>query len=76
MVDKAFGAAGNEVVVEEFLTGPEMSVFALSDGYSTVLLPPAQDHKLIGEGDTVQYRWRGQCLLRACVQTICLVRRG
>lgn len=46
-------AAGDEVVVEEFMTGPEISVFALSDGYSTVLLPAAQDHKKVGEGDTV-----------------------
>jgi phosphoribosylamine--glycine ligase/phosphoribosylformylglycinamidine cyclo-ligase len=53
MVDRVFGSAGDEVVVEEFMTGPEISVFALSDGYSTVLLPAAQDHKKIGEGDTV-----------------------
>lgn len=53
MVDRVFGDAGEEVVVEEFLTGPEISVLALSDGYSSVLLPAAQDHKKIGEGDTV-----------------------
>ncbi|SRR6266498_621378 len=43
---------GNEVVIEEYLTGPEISVLAISDGYSIVTLPAAQDHKRIGEGDT------------------------
>ncbi|KNC78967.1 bifunctional purine biosynthetic protein ADE1 [Sphaeroforma arctica JP610] len=52
MQDRAFGSAGDEVVIEEFMTGPEISVFALSDGYTSVLLPAAQDHKKIGEGDT------------------------
>jgi len=47
-----FGAAGASVVLEETLNGPEVSVFALSDGQRLVLLPPAQDHKRIGEGDT------------------------
>ena len=42
---------GNEVVVEEFLTGPEISVLAFSDGYTVIPLPAAQDHKRIGEGD-------------------------
>jgi phosphoribosylamine--glycine ligase len=40
------------LVLEERLSGPEVSVFALTDGRSLVLLPPAQDHKRIGEGDT------------------------
>jgi len=40
------------VVIEELLTGPEISVLAISDGYSIVALPTAQDHKRIGEGDT------------------------
>lgn len=44
-------STGKEVVIEEFLTGPEISVLAISDGYSVVPLPPAQDHKRIGEGD-------------------------
>ncbi|KAI0375249.1 aminoimidazole ribonucleotide synthetase [Pilatotrama ljubarskyi] len=52
MVDNVFGAAGQEVVVEELLTGPEVSVLAFSDGYTVVPLPAAQDHKRIGEGDT------------------------
>lgn len=51
MVDKVFGAAGDEVVIEEYLSGPEISVLAFSDGYSVVPLPAAQDHKRIGEGD-------------------------
>ncbi len=42
---------GSEVVVEELLTGPEISVLAFSDGYTIVPLPAAQDHKRIGEGD-------------------------
>ncbi|KAG8757126.1 hypothetical protein FRC14_002367 [Serendipita sp. 396] len=52
LIDQAFGAAGNEVVIEECLDGPEISVLAFSDGYTIVPLPAAQDHKRIGEGDT------------------------
>ncbi|KAG5351060.1 hypothetical protein C0989_008130 [Termitomyces sp. Mn162] len=52
MVKNVFGTAGNEVVIEELLTGPEVSVLAFSDGYTIVPLPAAQDHKRIGEGDT------------------------
>ncbi len=48
----AFGQAGAEVVVEEFLEGEEASLFALCDGHSAVLLGTAQDHKRVGEGDT------------------------
>ena len=47
-----FGTAGKKVVVEEFLTGIELSVFALTDGKNYVLLPEAKDYKRIGEGDT------------------------
>ncbi|MEA1898948.1 MAG: phosphoribosylamine--glycine ligase [Bacteroidota bacterium] len=47
-----FGAAGNRVVIEEFLEGTELSVFVLTDGNSYVLLPEAKDYKRIGEGDT------------------------
>jgi phosphoribosylamine--glycine ligase len=47
-----FGAAGEEVVVEAFLVGEELSVFAVTDGEQVVLLPSAQDHKRLGEGDT------------------------
>ncbi|BGP39265.1 Bifunctional purine biosynthetic protein ade1 [Rhodotorula kratochvilovae] len=52
MVSREFGSAGEEVVVEEFLTGQELSILSFSDGYTTLSLPPAQDHKRIGEGDT------------------------
>ncbi|TCD67108.1 hypothetical protein EIP91_000571 [Steccherinum ochraceum] len=52
MVDNVFGAAGSEVVIEELLSGPEISVLAFSDGYTVTPLPAAQDHKRIGEGDT------------------------
>lgn len=52
MVSREFGSAGEEVVVEEFLTGQELSILTFSDGYTTLSLPPAQDHKRIGEGDT------------------------
>ncbi|KAN0134141.1 Phosphoribosylglycinamide synthetase, ATP-grasp (A) domain containing protein [Lactarius tabidus] len=52
MVARAFGAAGDEVVIEELLVGPEISVLAFSDGYTIVPLLAAQDHKRIGEGDT------------------------
>nr|WRH23605.1 phosphoribosylamine-glycine ligase [Naematelia aurantialba] len=52
MIDREFGDAGDEVVIEEYLTGPEISVLAFSDGYTVVPLPAAQDHKRIGEGDT------------------------
>ena len=43
---------GNEIVIEEYLTGPELSVLAFSDGYTIISLPAGQDHKRIGEGDT------------------------
>ncbi|CAG8524920.1 11082_t:CDS:10 [Funneliformis mosseae] len=51
MVDKEFGSAGDEVVIEEFLEGQELSVLAFSDGYTIIPLPPAQDHKRIFDGD-------------------------
>lgn len=47
-----FGEAGQRVVVEEFLEGIELSVFALTDGKNYCLLPEAKDYKKIGEGDT------------------------
>ena len=48
----AFGAAGAEVVVEEFLDGEEASFFALCDGSRAIPLASAQDHKRVGDGDT------------------------
>ncbi len=47
-----FGEASKKVVVEEFLEGIELSVFALTDGINYVLLPEAKDYKRIGSGDT------------------------
>lgn len=47
-----FGAAGSEVVIEEFLLGEEASFFAITDGETILPLATAQDHKRVGEGDT------------------------
>lgn len=52
MFGGAFGDAGNVVLVEEFLAGEELSVLVLTDGEQGLVLPPSQDHKRIGEGDT------------------------
>ena len=50
--NKAFGAAGDTVVIEEKMTGEELSVFVLTDGATYRILPTAQDHKPVGDGDT------------------------
>ena len=47
-----FGEAGKRVVIEEFLIGIELSIFALTDGENYLLLPEAKDYKRIGDGDT------------------------
>ncbi|MDR0414303.1 MAG: phosphoribosylamine--glycine ligase [Prevotellaceae bacterium] len=52
MLNGMFGESSRTVVVEEFLSGTELSVFALSDGKSYKILPEAKDYKRIGEGDT------------------------
>lgn len=52
MVDKIFGSAGDRILVEEKLTGQEVSVLAMVDGKNIYILEPAQDHKPIGDGDT------------------------
>jgi phosphoribosylamine---glycine ligase len=52
MVDREFGAAGDEVVVEEFLAGEELSFIAFVDGKNVLPLAGSQDHKAVGEGDT------------------------
>lgn len=52
MVKKIFGESGREVVIEEFMVGPEISIHAFSDGKNYKMFPPSQDHKKIGEGDT------------------------
>jgi len=49
---ESFGEAGNAVIVEEYLDGYELSIFAICDGENYVVLPAAQDHKRIGDGDT------------------------
>ncbi|MBE0639349.1 MAG: phosphoribosylamine--glycine ligase [Bacteroidales bacterium] len=50
--DKEFGEASRKVVIEEFLSGIELSVFILTDGKNYILLPEAKDYKRIGEGDS------------------------
>ena len=52
MLGGKFGKAGNTVVIEEFLSGIELSVFVLTDGENYVILPEAKDYKRIGTGDT------------------------
>ena len=52
LVDTAFGNAGAEVLVEEFMSGEELSIFALTDGTHVLPMIAAQDHKRIGDGDT------------------------
>ncbi|MEM6362995.1 MAG: phosphoribosylamine--glycine ligase [Planctomycetota bacterium] len=49
---REFGAAGRELIIEERLSGPEVSVLAITDGETIVTLPPAQDHKPAHDGDT------------------------
>lgn len=51
MGDHRFGNAGDTVVIEGFLKGEELSVFAVTNGKEVRILPPAQDHKRLGEGD-------------------------
>ncbi|HVO74731.1 MAG TPA: phosphoribosylamine--glycine ligase [Ignavibacteriaceae bacterium] len=51
-IKKIFGAAGDKIVVEEFLEGEEASILAVTDGKEFICLPSAQDHKRIGNNDT------------------------
>ena len=51
MVDRQFGKAGDEIVIEEFLEGDELSIVSFCDGYTIRSLPPAQDHKRVLDGD-------------------------
>ena len=52
MEDKAFGDSGNEIVIEEFLTGPEVSVLAFTDGTAIAPMVSSMDHQRAGDGDT------------------------
>nr|WP_325205178.1 phosphoribosylamine--glycine ligase [uncultured Oscillibacter sp.] len=52
MEDRAFGDSGSEIVIEEFLTGPEVSVLAFTDGTAIVPMVSSMDHKRAGDGDT------------------------
>ncbi len=52
MQDKAFGKSGETIVIEEFLTGPEVSVLAFTDGETVVPMISSMDHKRIGDNDT------------------------
>lgn len=52
MEDKVFGASGNRIVIEEFLTGPEVSVLSFTDGETVVPMVSSMDHKRAGDNDT------------------------
>jgi len=52
LLDAKFGDASSRVVIEDFITGVEFSIFAMSDGANYIILPEAKDYKRIGEGDT------------------------
>ncbi len=52
MADKVFGNSGNRVVIEEFLTGPEVSVLSFTDGKTLVPMVSSMDHKRVGDNDT------------------------
>jgi len=52
MEDKIFGASGSQVVIEEFLTGPEVSVLAFTDSKTLLPMVSSKDHKRVGDGDS------------------------
>ena len=52
MEDKVFGAAGDEIIIEEFMTGPELSLLCFVDSNTAIPMVSAKDYKRIGEGDT------------------------
>ena len=52
MEDKVFGASGDKIVIEEFLTGPEVSVLSFTDGETVIPMVSSMDHKRAGDGDT------------------------
>lgn len=52
MIEKIFGSAGSQVVIEEFISGAEVSLHAICDGRDFILFPSSQDHKPVGDGDS------------------------
>jgi len=52
MENAVFGQAGKQVLIEQFLVGEELTIMAFTDGKTVVPMPPAQDHKRVGNGDT------------------------
>ncbi|NOU11126.1 MAG: phosphoribosylamine--glycine ligase [Nitrospira sp.] len=52
MEKAVFGQAGKQVLIEQFLDGEELTIMAFTDGKTVVPMPPAQDHKRVGDGDT------------------------
>ncbi|WP_309399293.1 phosphoribosylamine--glycine ligase [Cerasicoccus maritimus] len=52
LIQNAFGAAGREILIEEFMDGEEASIMLMVSGEDYVMLPASQDHKRVGEGDT------------------------
>ena len=61
MTDKKFGTAGNKMVIEEFMTGREVSVLSFVDGKTIQIMTSAQDHKRAKDGDQgLEHRRHGQ----------------
>lgn len=52
LLDKAFGESAEKILIEEYLIGQEVSIFAICDGHEFICLPSSQDHKRIGDNDT------------------------
>lgn len=82
MLDKAFGDSGNQIVIEEFLTGPEVSVLSFTDGVTVVPMVSSMDHKRAGDGDTglntggmgtvAPNPYYTEAIARECMETIFL----
>ena len=60
MTDKKFGTAGNKMVIEEFMTGREVSVLSFTDGKTIQIMSSAQDHKRAKDPAQARRRWQGQ----------------
>ena len=72
MEDKAFGDSGNEIVIEEFLTGPEVSVLAFTDGTAIRPMVSSMDHKRAGDNDTGLNPYYTADVAKICMDTIFL----